>query len=108
MVLSYKSILSKPPCGINKVGHFIGGQDQQAPETNRWKIGAIVLLILVAISLVAIIVQGVMIARTKPSVHVLCRCSVLRKYVRESVVKYNVFNEQTESNSEEVDDKIGT
>jgi cytochrome b subunit of formate dehydrogenase len=96
----------KPPYGINKVGHFIGGQDQQAPvvETNRWKIGAIVVLILVGIALVVIVVQGVVIARIKSSVW--SRCSVLHKHVRESVVKYSVFNEQSESNSEELDDNI--
>ena len=95
----------KPPYGINKVGHFFGaGQEQQAPENNWWKIGAIVALILVVIAVIIIIVQGVVIARTKSTVW--CRCSVLQKHVRDSVVKYSVFNEQTESSSEEVDDNM--
>ena len=53
----------KPPYGINKVSHFIGGQDQQALERNQWKIGAIVARIL---ALVVISVQGIVIARTNP------------------------------------------
>ena len=93
----------KPPYGINKVGHFFGGQEQQAPERNQWKFGAIVALILVVMALVVVIVQGVVIARIKFS-NTTVRCSVLHKHVRDSVVKYSVFNEQTESGSEEVDD----
>ena len=94
----------KPPYGINKVGHFIGGEDQQAPESNQWKTGAIAALILVAIALVVIIVQGIVIARTKSSV--LCRCSGLHKHVKDSMIEYSVFNEETENSSEEVDDNM--
>ena len=91
----------KPPYGINKVGHFFGEQEQQASGSTKWKTGAIIALIVVAVALVVIVAQGIVIARAKSS-NTTVWCSVLRRSVRDSVVKYSVFNEQ--SGSEETDD----